>query len=165
MNIQKDLDLNKMNIMFLDIDGVLNDTDYYKKIYNEIHDKYNRFESQFRHIDIDKLKILKEITKETNSYIVITSSWKSLSIYQEIKNYLISLGIPIIGETKDSNSNRGEGIKNYIKENNVEKYVILDDDIFEDYDEELLSNLVKTSFMKGGLNEEHKILIIKKFNN
>lgn len=41
------------------------------------------------------------------------------------------MGIPIIGATIDNSSNRGEGIKNYLKENNVKRYIILDDDILK----------------------------------
>ena len=36
------------------------------------------------------------------------------------------------------------------------------DEIFEDYDEELLSHLVKTSFVNGGLTKRHKKEVIMK---
>ena len=156
---------NKKRIIFLDIDGVLNDLEYIMKSHENIkqmsfnNEPFDRI--QFKHIDDSKVKLLKRITDETNSYIVITSSWKTLGVYPLVKENLIRKGLPIIGETKDYNANRGEGIKNYIKDNDIEEYIIIDDDIFSDYDEELLLHLVKTSYINGGLIEKHTDYAIK----
>ena len=162
-----------MNIIFLDIDGVLNDQnhfietdqkviDFYKSAEYIKGDPYSLLKRQMLDIDMNKLSILKEICEITSSKIVITSSWKSLSIYPLIEEELINKGIPIIGTTKYSSSSRGLGIKLYIEENNVDNYIILDDEIFDTYDDELLSRLVKTNFYISGLNEESKDIAIKK---
>ena len=45
----------------------------------------------------------------------------------------------------------------------IKRYIILDDDILEDYDEELLQHLVKTSFVNDGLTDNHKKKAIEKF--
>ena len=64
---------------------------------------------------------------------------------------------------------RGDGIKEWIKNSkvNVESFVILDDGIF-DYDEEnLMNNLVKTSFYGelGGLQPSHIQKAVNILNN
>lgn len=161
-----------MNVIFLDIDGVLNSINYFIKRHPKVlelfeNNKYLddislKLKRMMLDIDLDKLKLLKEIIDKTGSYIVITSSWKKLEIFPFVREQLISWGIPVIGITVDNNSNRGEGIKKYLKENSVKSYVILDDDIFDDYDEELLQHLVKTSFYSDGLTDEHKKKVIEK---
>ncbi len=163
-----------MNIIFLDIDGVLNSQKYFIEQHSKILELYSnenydnsialKTERQMLNIDINKVNILKEIIDITNSSVVITSSWKSLSTFPYIKNRLIDIGIPIIGITKDNNENRGEGIKNYIKENNIDNYIIIDDEIFKDYDDEILSKLIKTSFYENGLEEKQKIKAIRMLN-
>ena len=161
-----------MNVIFLDIDGVLNSKDYFIESHPKVlelcegnkfnHDTKFKLERMMLDIDPNKLEILKDIINETEANVVITSSWKRLNIFPHIKEKLISIGIPVIGETIDNSENRGEGIKRYLMENNVSEYIILDDDIFDDYDEDLLSHLIKTSFNDGGLVEAHKKLILKK---
>lgn len=113
-------------------------------------------------IDINKVNILREIIAETEAVVVVTSSWKSLKVFPYVKNELIKMGIPIIDVTTNQNCNRGTGIKKYLKEHHIKNYIILDDDIFDDYDEELLSHLVKTSFNYEGLSNNHKEKAIKK---
>ena len=162
-----------MNIIFLDIDGVLNSQKYlisnhdkilrfYKKHGKDINDIELLLQRQMYDISLDKVRILLDVIKKTDAKVVITSSWKKLKIYPYVVMKLIGMGIPIIGETLDNGDNRGYGIKKYILENNVMHYVIIDDDLFDDYDEELMERLVKTSFYDDGLKEEHKGKIIKK---
>ena len=103
--------------------------------------------------------MLKEIIDKTSSKVVVSSSITKREIYPYFKEFLINIGIPIIEEIKDCN--RGKGIKKYLKENNINNYIILDDEIFHDYDEDLLSHLVKTNFYKDGLTKEHKIIAIE----
>ena len=155
-----------MDVIFLDIDGVLNSKDYFIKRHSQVLELFrnNRLNNDIRlklkrmmlDIDPNKLEILKEIINETGAKVVITSSWKRLEVFPLVMEQLISMGIPIIGATKDNSSDRGKGIRKYLNENNVLKYIILDDDIFDDYDEELLKHLVKTSFVNGGLKNCHK---------
>lgn len=51
-----------MKVIFLDVDGVL------------IHDNYKNKETC--HVDEEKIKIIKKIAEETDSKIVITSTWR-----------------------------------------------------------------------------------------
>ena len=161
-----------MRILFLDIDGVLNTQKYLKEVWDKKkrdHVDLDDLDSLANHkmldIDMNKLKLLKEIVDECDLSVVITSSWKRLTVYPLVEKRLIELGIPVVGVTIDNMDNRGHGIKNYIKKYNIKEYIILDDDIFYDYDEEILKRLVKTSFYEDGLDEEKKeeaIRLIKK---
>lgn len=147
-----------MNIIFLDINGVL---DTYENI-----DK----------IDIDNLDRLKYIVDITKSKIVISSSLKNSYYYtghyskhlQNIINKLESIGIEVIGITPKANT-REEEIKLYLQFHpEINNYCILDDD----YEmESLKDNLVKLTpqLEKGqGLDDismNKAIKILKRKNN
>ena len=152
------------NIIFLDIDGVLNYLNYFIKMkntrvnYNKVfynNNYYATFLINLLDIDQNKLYLLKEIIRETNSKVVISSSWRNLKIYPLVEDYLIKMGIPVIGTTPYINSKRGLEIKTYLKEHKVDNYIILDDDIFPDFDEELLSHLIHTNFYNNGLDDDN----------
>lgn len=170
-----------MKIIFLDIDGVLNNQNYFIQNHKRILDFYakheeDRYKNDFdlhvdrlmMDIDIEKLNILKEIVNDTDAKIVVVSSWKSFRTFDEIARRLIKDGLPIIGKTDDGAYDRGYGIYQYLNEHDVNNYIILDDEIFPDYDENLLNHLVKTSFYEEGLTEKHaekaKIMLKKGIN-
>ncbi len=162
-----------MKIIFLDIDGVLNDSEYFKSNHEEVKQMYRdrKYNSdnielnvllEMMNIDLKKVTILKEVTDITGTKIIITSSIKKKKHYQYIETKLIELGLPIIGITNDEIYDRGTGIKHYLLEHEVSEYVILDDSVFDDYDEELLKHLVRTDFFMGGLKEKHKDILVRK---
>lgn len=155
-------------IIFLDIDGVLNSNKYFssREYYYKEHKKIeytleDTIKRQLYDIDMNKLELLLKVVKITTAKIVITSSWRRLSIYPYIKKYLIEVGLPIIGETPYIEGNRGEEIRYYLKNNKVDSFVILDDEIFKDFNE-LINNLVKTSFYEEGLTIDSCNEIIKR---
>ena len=162
------------NVVFLEIDGVLNSDSYFFKRYRNtiglrMIDIFNLDEddelvlSKLIDIDLDALERAIEITNSTNSKAVITSSWKELECYDKIKKHLINLGLPIVNKTLTDYNNRGKGIKEYLKNNNVDRYIIIDDGDFSDYDDELKSHLIRTSF-NDGLSDEHVKKAIKLLN-
>lgn len=82
------------------------------------------------------------------------------------KNFQIH-ALKIQDKTELIRGKRGEKIKLYLQKHpNIDNFVILADEIFEDYDDYLLKHLVKTSFYIDGLTEEHieqtKIILNKK---
>lgn len=109
--------------IFLDIDGVLNSQNKIEK-----NKKYKH--NQSNDIDPILVKVLNKLIKESDCEIVISSSWRVLgidllnSIFEEVGICKSIYGL--IGYTR---SDRGIDIKNYIYKNNIENYVVIDDDM------------------------------------
>ena len=142
-----------VKIIFLDVDGVLNSID------SEDH------LGPYIGIDYSGVKLLREIVDKTGAEIVLISSWKHgwhktgptnrLACYLETR--LAQEGLKILDKTEDSITNRGEGIYNWLSIHpEFKSWVILDDEIFEDYAQYgCMSHLVKTSFYDGGFKDKH----------
>lgn len=128
---------NKLKIIFLDIDGVLN-------VIPQGHDKYGGiFHKHFE----DNLKYLIE---NTNAKIVISSSWRGNGI-EELREMwkFRNLAGEIIGVTPYmDNRNRSDEIQYWIDNNQpIENYVIIDDDN--------VSHMHKNNFIKTSDNIDH----------
>ena len=79
-----------MKIIFLDVDGELTYSDYEN--------------SETENIDIEKVKLLKEICDKGNAKVVISSSWRGSEtytprIYHTLINILVNNGIEVLGDT------------------------------------------------------------------
>lgn len=148
-------------IIFLDIDGVLNSQNTFRDNheYSKFFVKYmsdnvnDRIIYKMLDIDLDKVFMVRDICTLTGAKVVISSTWRRSRWYPLIEEKLTSLGIPIVGVIPYINSNRGEQIRKYLEDNEVDDFVILDDEIFRDFNE-LENYLVKTSFYEDGLTEE-----------
>jgi len=111
----------KKRIIFLDIDGVLNTS---------------RLRDKEILLDHEKVALLREIAFRTNSSVVISSTWRYQVNFECLKFALRCLGCNMV-DIWDSipeklkgtydNPNRGCYIKEWLDENEWEKYVILDD--------------------------------------
>ncbi len=152
-----------MNIIFLDIDGVLN-----------CHSTKERIRGMYG-IDPAKVHLLRQIVDVTNSVIVLTSTWKlcydpCADIQrshdgQYLAGSLAAEGLSIYDKTRDSGLNRGYGILCWMDEHpelteSDGSFVILDDEEFDYprcfYRENKLSRYwIQTSFYKSGLRESH----------
>lgn len=143
-----------MKIIFLDIDGVLNDT---LTTAREPHGCIG--------IDDDKVKRLRKIVKKTGACIILTSTWRigweheedqcsDLAKYMNRK--LRREGLHIIGKT-DHMADRGQEIREWLnKHKNIEGWIVLDDCVFPDYEKyQIMDMLVKTNFYHGGLKDDH----------
>ena len=95
-----------MNIIFLDIDGVLNDEEFfsdYKLRMNLLNSKYSTyerlndlnylFECQKLKLDLAKIFLLKELVTMTNFKVVLISAWINTKTIPLVEDYLNSLGI------------------------------------------------------------------------
>lgn len=155
-----------MNIIFLDVDGVLNSMTHLIKLYEKNKKPFFGFDTPF---DPDCLKNLKELVIQTNSKIVVSSTWRKRQkgieiLLENLKKY--ELDKSVIGYTPIFNTNvtRGTEIKAYLsnlKENASKlNFIILDDE--SDMDE-LLPHLIKTD-ANLGLTSENVKLGIKNLN-
>ena len=147
-----------MKVIFLDIDGVLNE------------EKSRSRCCGYRGIDDKKVENLAKIVKATGAKIVLVSTWKEYwqktdKAHQGMMaNYLDEKlkkqGLTVLDKTENLDRtsgqylSRGEGILLFLSTHAVEKYVILDDYQF-DYDGcGLTENYIKTDNENGGLTEE-----------
>lgn len=158
-----------MNVVFLDIDGVLN---------NSATNAITPF--GFIGIGSNLLKRLAHLTKETSSVVVLSSTWKDEWSLNPLKRTLDGeyldkklrqAGITIIDKIDENStgaSNRGAAIKLYLdSHSDIENYVILDDLEFDfkNYPE-VYSHFVQTDASLGLTKEKVKeALIILQANN
>ena len=141
-----------MNILFLDVDGVLN------------HDNSKAMCGGLIGISDCNLKVLKQIIDLYDFKVVLSSTWRhswntedNCDRYMKNKFRKFDIKILDITSTKTSDGNRGMQIIEWLKSHNVDKWVVLDDEIFNDFEQYgIIENLVKTKFYNGGgLKEEH----------
>lgn len=126
-----------MKVIFLDIDGVLNSDEYVEKV------KKSDIQGIERDIDIEKVKLLKRAIDETGAKVVLSSSWRYTKNARYLKELLANYGIRV-DSTPYIQEKRGLEIKKWLSENQeVEDFLIIDDEIFDSFDEELMKKLVK----------------------
>lgn len=173
-----------MKVIFLDIDGVLNsDAMLKRKPYPNCHgltgiDKYAVKKLKAIVEATDAKIVLTSSWKKSfdifkrNNYKVIYSYIIEHGFYyveelefagvfgKYLSNKLYEEKLKVFDTTSKAeygnSDKRGTGILNYIKENQVDNYVILDDEIFADYREkpEILNHLVLTDFLVGLTDED-----------
>lgn len=154
--------MNPSKVIFLDVDGVLND------MATEEHAPYG-----FIGLSNVMIANLKRIVDATDAKIVLTSTWKNEwspnpeerdKDGEYLHNKLLSQGLIISDKTIDKISDRGQGIRRYLEAHpEVKQWIVLDDDVFPDYEEcGIRPHMIKTSFYVGGLTEKLADLAIKK---
>ena len=132
-----------MKVIFLDKDGVLNSDEYFDKIEGL---DINGVESD---IDVEKVKLLKESVDATGAKVVVTASARYTTNGQLLIQLLREQQI-LVDVTPYINNIRGKEIKQWLAENpDTEDFVILDDEIFDSYDEGLMKKLIKISNGNG----------------
>ncbi len=128
-----------MKVIFLDIDGVLNNDKTYRNIYYE----YKIIGRKRLDIDRFRLRLLKKIVEQTNAVIVLSSSWrlkgrrqngflpltkKGIELVKLFKKY----GLSIYDITPYIDGKRDVEIFYWLEttKDNIESFVILDDESF-----------------------------------
>ena len=153
-----------MKYIFLDVDGVLNCSDSFKR------------PCDIDPIDEDKVLRLKKIIDVTDAKVVVTSTWR---LYDETKfklgKFLYNHGIRIYECTpRICRGTRSDEIWSFINSQCMFShdgeygYVILDDDVIED--KELRQHQVRTHYHNndgtpGGLQDKHVEQAIKILNS
>jgi len=145
-----------MKVIFLDIDGVLNDAA-----------TTERSPGGWVGIDDDKVALLRQIVESSGAEIVLTSTWKNdwstppdqcTPDGRYMQEKLAKHGLSIIDKTKDNNAwRRGSGIRRWLQEHQpVEAWLVLDDQCFQDFKEEgIVPHFVQTDSLTGGLTEQY----------
>ena len=147
-----------MKYIFLDVDGVL----------NNVHTTENT-PSGFVGVSRKLVKNLAEIIKTTEAKIVLISDWKigweafDFCCTEDAKYLNMKLaqeGLRIYAKTYDEHvydrffEDRGKGIKRFLAEQKkVDGYVVIDDHVFSDFDEEIKNRLIQTD-SQVGLSEQ-----------
>lgn len=160
-----------MKAIFLDIDGVLNDSNTIKRV----KESGKRIK-----INEEMLKRLVKIVKETNAKIVLSSTWrgffdkqnnKIIPIYEEgylLENLFQKHDLHFFDITPfDENRNRTKEINIYLNNHpEIEDFIIIDDETFEDPN--LTCKHIKTFYFgdedKTGLCDYHVSLAITMLN-
>ena len=130
-------------IIFLDVEGVLNNGDWATEMFEKGIRVY--------HDDIlyePSLIQLKRIVDETGAVIVVSSSWRQIPIaYEHLQGWLKKFGMEIYDKTPYVGGERGNDITAWFNRHPGEwKYVILDDDDDMNIHKE---HLVQTCFSDG----------------
>ncbi len=154
----------KLKVIFLDVDGVLNSNNYIK------YTLKNNIKGILSEIDPKTIEMLKYVIDVTGAQIVVSSSWRNIRKFEYLKKLFLKYGITLDEKTPVVDNERGLEIKQYLKKHaNIEQYLILDDEIFDSYDEELINNLILINEDENdhsygeGLQIKHVKQIIKKF--
>jgi hypothetical protein len=112
-------------IVFLDIDGVLNNTMYWHQAKEQKETRHD--------IDVRNVLELNKLTDNSDVAVVISSTWRLSHTVDEIRNILNEYKFKgnIIDKTVRFRENgivRGNEIHEWVIRNDVTQYVILDDD-------------------------------------
>jgi hypothetical protein len=145
-------------IIFLDIDGVLNNRQY-------LIIKKSQGSPKGRHFDPESISILKEIIEETGAEVVLSSTWRYMGL-DKVQGILSDVDFDIVFKDETpfiNDAPRGWEIykwmsKNLEKYHKVRNYLIIDDD--GDMMLWQADNFVNTNF-DTGLRQEHKARCIE----
>lgn len=145
-----------MKVIFVDVDGVLNSDDFIDSVKGK------------QDIDIKTVLLLKRAIEETGAKIVMDTSFRYTQSFLKVQEMLLQNGI-MFDKTPFIDNERGKEIKQYLSEHrNIEDYILLDHVVFSDFDNELLSHLIKmddtnTRGIGKGLQKKDIEEIIRRF--
>lgn len=143
-----------MNVIFLDVDGVLN---ILSPSYNTT---YYRPDGSVKWMDDHLVQRLNYLIKKTSAKVVISSSWRG--DMEDLKEQLIKNGFihwdQVIGATSYNHRWRGDQIQEYLDSNpSIKNFVVLEDEI-EDVCGEKCSAISREKVvevdMKNGLSDQ-----------
>lgn len=161
-----------MNIIFLDIDGVLNNHRF-ASLMNQLYGGngygggFRTNNPKYKDVKWDFYNVgnLKTLMHKTHARIVISSSWRRFHTQDHFKAMFQLYGLPparIIGNTILQTLPgwiRGDAINKYISDYNITNYVILDD-AADFYPGQIL---VRTD-PEYGLTDDNMLTAVSKLN-
>lgn len=109
-----------MNVVFLDIDGVLAS---WLKMGNVNKDADGHF------FEPDAIEALNKITNHIGGKIVISSTWRKSRTLEMFQDIFKRRGVEaeVVGLTPELDTGRADEIQQWIDENEVEYFIIIDD--------------------------------------
>ncbi len=143
------------NIIFLDIDGVLNDMDYIEECYKKHHQPMSMDFVPFDPKCLKNLRLIYDWILDNNNepLVVLSSSWRLNERSHYIVNArLAEYGIYVQETTPYINQERGKEILDWLEKHDHldSPFVILDDDAFDiEIHKELKKHFVRTTFQHG----------------
>jgi len=152
-----------MKVIFLDIDGVLNTIDTFKRR----KDIYNNYGVIIPRIDFYRVKFLKEIIDKTDAKIVISSTWRKYdNDMKELKHVFSLFDLDIYDVTCiDISGKKGIEINDWLNKNEVDSFVIIDDETSDMIHLEKYVVKTRENFKATGLLEKHVDVAINILNN
>ena len=156
-----------VNVLFLDIDGVLNSEDYYRSLSAK----------QKKALSIDRRCVarVRHIVDTTQAVIVLTSSWREgwnrnpdllLEEGQILNRIFGEYGLNIYDKTPFSQTGRRpEEIRQWLEhcKEKIHRYVILDDFDFRWKEYRMYRHWVATDYLHGGLSDDQAERAIELF--
>lgn len=137
-------------VIFLDVDGVLNNLDWAKKMKDE------EGVSVFRENILEEraLRLLKRLVDSTGARIIVSSAWRRIpTAYGDLISQLEHFGMQVFDKTPYVGGERGNDITAWFKRHPGKySYAILDDD--SDMGAHM-EHLVQTNFYHRGLTGDH----------
>lgn len=124
-----------MKVIFLDIDGVLNNGTHTKAMFDSsINFKEESTDITMRHQGFDPISIrfIRKLIKETGAVVVVSSTWRGN--WTSCQAELMHVNIDVIDRTTkvfDFSLKRGDEIKDWLlnrAKRTVQKFIIIDDD-------------------------------------
>lgn len=144
-----------MKVIFLDVDGVLNDAMTTDRT-EDPHDGY-----KYIGLDTDKIERLNKIVVETGAKIVMSSTWRKFThfkayLYRRMAQVNPELPGMVIGQTpihQHDYGMRAEEIDEWLaSEPNVKKFIVLDDLSYDNLDK-FGESFIQT-YYSNGLTDE-----------
>ena len=114
--------------IFLDIDGVLR-THRSDLEWSQLLGVPIPLSVYDRRFDKKIVSYINEIVGYTRAKIVVTSTWRVKHSLEELKQIFRDNGIADVVDKTDIGLNRGEEIEQYIHDNEIENYVVIDDQV------------------------------------
>lgn len=138
---------NRINIIFLDVDGVLrthkSDLEWSNQLNTPLLKGVNRLFSKSAVDNLNEVIIL------TKAKIVVTSTWRINLSVEELNKIFKERGVigEVIDKTGINFGGRGLEIKEWLDNNSVTNYVVLDDQVKDIVDE--VDNVIKVDSQNG----------------
>lgn len=149
---------NTGKYVFLDIDGVLNNT--YPQDLKQNPTKYKVMRGADI-IHVSKLEALKRFCSRFDAKVVIVSSWATPYSIARLRAFL---EVNVIGAVDDTGGGKGRGrsVLNYIHQHDIKYAVILDDSRTQCYDFDIPSvpiDGIDEIFLRGLLFEDYRAIL------